>query len=457
MKYRNILVVITALLLLGSGAVTNAATEEESATQAEEARLQARLEAEYEKAMSEAEQQKLAAEASVKKAREQLQLAAEQKELATMQSEEARAQYEAKMSKMHEELNHTHRQLQETTREIARVNREIARAQADKRSVEYAYRSSARPVIGVILGNPEGRGVEVLGVSPDGPSERAGLKKGDIIVAVGGREITKIKESGDAREGLRIALRDIEADKPVTITIERENKTIDVTLVPEIREPMSWQSVTRFPSAASAPHMVTSVRSASAPEAPRAAERVISVERIVVPEIDTVEMTKQIEQMRSEIEKRRALREAGRVEPADGQWEIELHELSELGNFALQDANVWFGLPMAQGLQLAEIDPGLGEYFKTDRGVLVLKARDDNDLQLESGDVILQVGDTEVNSPAEFMRALRAYDSGDELVLDIKRNRKNRTLKTIMPEERTSFFLPVDGDSYTFTITSSSH
>lgn len=457
MKYRNILIVFTALLLLGSGTTTNAATEEESAIKADEAQLQARLEAEYEKAMSEAKQQKLEADASLKKAREQLQLATEQKELAAMQSKEARAQSEAEMSKMHEELNHTHRQLQETTREIARVNREIARTRADRHSVEYAVRSSARPVIGVILGHPEGQGIEVLGVSPDGPSERAGIKKGDIIVAVGGREITRINESGDAREGLRIALRDIEADKPVTISVERENRTLDVSVVPKIREPMSWQSVTRFPSAASTPRLVASARSPGSPEAPRAPERVISVERIVVPEIDTVEMTQQIEQMRAEIEKRRALREAGRVEAADGQWEIELHELSELGNFALQDANVWFGLPMAQGLQLAEIDPGLGEYFKTDRGVLVLKARDDNELQLESGDVILQVGDTEVNSPAEFMRALRAYDSGDELVMDIKRDRKNRTLKTVMPEDHTSFFRPGDDNTHTFTITSSSH
>jgi hypothetical protein len=165
-------------------------------------------------------------------------------------------------------------------------------------------------------------------------------------------------------------------------------------------------------------------------------------------------MAQKIEQMRSEIEKRRAVREVSRVAPVDGEWEIEFHEFSELGNSALQDANVWFGLPMAQGLQLAEIDPGLGEYFKTDRGVLVLKARTDNDLQLESGDVILQVGDTKVNSPAEFMRALRGIDSGDELVMDIKRHRKDRTLKTVMPQGRTSFYFPGVGETHTFTITS---
>ena len=447
MKYQNTLAVLAAMLLLGTTGLAGATSDAGSPNKAEQ---QARLEAEYEKAMSEAERQKLAAEASVEKAREQLQLAHEKKELSAMQNEEARARYEAEMSKMHEELNRTHRQLQETTREIARVNREVARARATRHPANHVLiRTSERPVIGVILGDADARGVEILGVSPDGPSEKAGIKKGDLIVAVDGRELSGIVKQGDTREGLRIAMRDIEAGEPLVISVERDKKTIDLTVVPEVREPMSWQSVTRFPTAPREP------RSPNAPQAPTAPDKVISIERIVVPEIDTVEMTRQIEQMRAEIEKRRALREAGRVEPDDGDWEIELHELSELGNFALQGANVWYGLPMAQGLKLAEIDAGLGEYFKTDRGVLVLKARADNDLQLKSGDVILQVGDSDVNTPAEFMRALRGFNSGDELVMNIKRNRKDRTLKTVMPDARTSFFLPWDHGTHTLTITSS--
>jgi C-terminal processing protease CtpA/Prc len=454
MKYRNILVITVVALLLSLGGTASVTADEEVAIKAEEAELQAQLEAEYEEAMSLAEKQRLAAEASAKKAREQLQLAAEQDKLSNKASAQARAQRELEMTKMHDELNHTRRQLQETAREIARVNREVARARADHHSADHVVRSSARPIIGVILGNADRKGVEVLGVSPDGPSERAGIKKGDVIVAVDGRKLTSIQPSGDARDGLRIALREIEADKPLKVSVQRETKTLYLTLVPEVREPMSWQSVARFPSAPRAPR-VAAAGAPSAPQAPQDPERVISVERIVVPEIDTVEMTMQIEQMRAEIEKRRALRESGVHEAGDGEWEIEFHELSELGNFALQDANIWFGLPMTRGLRLAEVDPDLGEYFKTDRGVLVLKAESDNELKLKSGDVILQVGETEVNSPAEFMRALRDLKSGDELVMDIKRNRKSRTLKTVMPEDRTSFFLPGNDSMHTVTITSS--
>ena len=96
------------------------------------------------------------------------------------------------MSVMHEELNRAHRQLQETTRENARVNREVARAQADRHSTNWVIRTSGTPVIGVIPGKADTRGVEVLGVSPDGPAERAGLKQGDVIVAIGGRVLSSI-------------------------------------------------------------------------------------------------------------------------------------------------------------------------------------------------------------------------------------------------------------------------
>jgi C-terminal processing protease CtpA/Prc len=449
MKYRNTLMVIAVALLFSSTTMAGESPDNEAATKAEEAALQAKLKAEYEKALFAAEQQRLAAETAVEKAREQLHLATEQKKLSAMQSDEARALYEAEMSKMHEELNHTHRQLQQTTREIARVNREVARARAGGHSASYVFRTSERPVIGVILGDSSDKGVEILGVSPDGPSDRAGIKQGDIIVAASGRVLSEIDEEGDAGNGLRIAMRDIKPDEPLVITVERDEKALDLTVVPEIREPLSWQSVVRFPTAPVSP------KPPGAPRAVIAPESSITIERMVVPEINSAEMAQKIEQMRSEIEKRRAVIEVSRVEPVDGEWEIELHELSELGNSALQDANVWFGLPMAQGLQLAEVDPGLGEYFKTDRGVLVLKARTDNDLQLESGDVILQVGDTKVNSPAEFMRALRGINSGDELVMDIKRHRKDRTLKTVMQQGRTSFYFPGVGETHTFTITSS--
>jgi hypothetical protein len=437
MKYRESLMVLATALLLGLGSTATAATDDKAASEAAEAKLQAQLEAEYKKALDDVKKDRRAAEASMEKAREQLQLASEQREKAMEADSQARATQRAEMEKMQEELSNARRQLRETSREIARVNREVARAQASSGSSQFVFRTHDRPVIGVILGDADDVGIKVLGVSPDGPSERAGIKQGDVIVAMGGRVLAAVDEDGNARSGLKIAMQEIKADEPVIVSVERGDQTLDLTVVPEIREPLTWQFDTRFPTA---------------PSAPGVPGKVVTIERIEVPQIDTEALTEQIEQIRIEIDERRVLMESGEFAPhADG-YEFELHELSEMGDLALHDANVWFGLPMARGLKLAEIDPDLGEYFKTDRGVLVLKARADNDLQLVSGDVILQVGDTEVNSPAEFMRALRDFHSGDELEIDIKRKRKDRTLKTVMPENQTGFFAPYDSSTHTVKI-----
>jgi C-terminal processing protease CtpA/Prc len=437
MKYHKFPMILAAVLLLGLGTMATAATEDEAAVKAQEAKLQAQLEAEYKKALADVEKDRHAAEVSMEKARRQLKLLAEQRAKASKADAKAHAAQRAEMDKMHEELNHARRQLRETSREIARVNREVALARTDGNSSSFVFATSSRPVIGVILGDADDVGVKVLGVSPDGPSERAGIKQGDVIVALGGRVLAAVDESGNTKGGLYIALQEMKANEPVIVSVERGDQTLDLTVVPELREPMTRHTISRF---------------TSAPVAPSAPGEVIRIKSIVVPEIDTEALAEQIVQIRIEIDERWVSMESGEFAPHDGEYEFEFHELSELGDFALSDANIWFGMPMTQGLKLAEIDPGLGEYFKTDRGVLVLKAKTDNDLQLETGDVILQVGNTEVNSPAEFMRALRDFHSGDKFKMDIKRKRKNRTLTTVMPERRTSFFTPDDGRTHTIKI-----
>jgi S1-C subfamily serine protease len=412
------------------------ASESDDMDAAEKAELKAQLEAEYEKAFSTAEASRQAAEAAVDRAREQMKASEAARAGAAEASARAKEAQAAEMAKMREDLGRVRRQLREASREVARVDREVARARAEeRRATTYTFSITDRPVIGVILGDVENDGVKVLGLSPDGPAERAGVQPGDVIVAMDGRALNSVEESGDPARGLLSAIDDVKPDEPVSMTVERAGKKVDLSVVPEVREPMTWSTITRIPSA------------------PLPPDETVIVERIVVPEVDTEAIAEKVAQIRAEVAERRKLITIGAAPHVDGDFEYEFHDMSELGSHALHDANIWFGLPMTQGLKLAEIEPGLGDYFKTDRGVLVLKAKEDNELQVKPGDVILQVGETNVDSPAEFMRALREFEAGEELEIDIKRERRNRTLKVVMPERRTSFFVPDVEQTHSITIT----
>jgi len=384
----------------------------------------------------------------MEKARQQLRLASEQQSKQAAELTATPAVRKAEMAKMHDALDRERRQLREVTREIARVNREVARDRMSGESSGFVFNISDRPVIGVVLGDTDDVGIKVLRVSPGGPAERAGVESGDVILALGGRVLAAVDETGSVREGLKVALKDLKADEPVIVSVAREDQTLDLTVVPEVREPLSWKSIVRFPTA---------------PPAPSAPSGEIRIETIEVPQINSEALKEQIEHIRIAVAESREAMESGVLAPSGSGYgfnfgfNFEFNEMSELGELALHDAHVWFGVPLARGLKLAEIDPDLGEYFKTDRGVLVLKANADNELQLESGDVILQVGATKVNPPADFMRALREFEPGEQLEIDIKRKRKSRTLSLLMPERQTGYFAPHADKSHTTRITTDSN
>jgi hypothetical protein len=84
-------------------------------------------------------------------------------------------------------------------------------------------------------------------------------------------------------------------------------------------------------------------------------------------------------------------------------------------------------------MELVELSPGLGRYFGTDSGLLVVRAPSDPALKLEDGDVIRRIGGREPGSVSHAMRILRSYEEGEALELEIMREQRSRRLDVQIP------------------------
>ncbi len=99
----------------------------------------------------------------------------------------------------------------------ANTVREVVPQLADGQTIE-------RPYLGLTTAAGSG-GVEVQDVTPGGPAQRAGLRAGDVVVSVDGREVSEPGDVTDALEGN-------EPGDSVEIEVERDGgrERLDVTL-----------------------------------------------------------------------------------------------------------------------------------------------------------------------------------------------------------------------------------
>jgi uncharacterized protein (DUF2249 family) len=224
----------------------------------------------------------------------------------------------------------------------------------------------------------------------------------------------------------------MEAAKPgdeLEIVVERDGQPLQFTVEAEQREPTAWQSIIRIPEIAGIEGIET---------LPGEAE--IRVERIRVPEIDREGLQQKMQELRERLETQEFII----VDPETGEqawhgdfnFDVDVSDFSSYADRAFAEADVFFGLSTTRGLEFATINAGLGAYFGTDRGVLVLRAEPDNAYGLRSGDVILAVDGDTVDSPAELLRALRHAEPGQDVALEIRRERQAQTLEVTMPENR---------------------
>ena len=88
-------------------------------------------------------------------------------------------------------------------------------------------------------------------------------------------------------------------------------------------------------------------------------------------------------------------------------------------------------------MEMVELSEGLGRYFGTDKGLLVVKAPEGDDFKLQDGDVIRSIDGREPSSVRHALRILASYQSGESLNIEIMRDKSKQTLNIEIPDNRT--------------------
>jgi hypothetical protein len=247
----------------------------------------------------------------------------------------------------------------------------------------------ARPRLGISVDSDQSssvdaQGAEVTSVLEDGPAAEAGLQEGDVITRINGQSL------------LAPLAADVEEDLD-------EDESLPVQRLLSIARGLEPGDRVEIEYLRGGQRLTASV------EAQELSPRTMAY---ALESIDADRIRADAERLREQM---RELRENTQDLPF--RWNGD-------GPFVVGDAPGALGLlgSSRYGLQLIELNEGLGSYFGTAVGVLVTDVDEDSALGLRPGDVIVRVGDRDVASPERVLRLLGTYDDDEDITFRVRRN-----------------------------------
>jgi predicted metalloprotease with PDZ domain len=263
-------------------------------------------------------------------------------------------------AQLQKQLDDARGRLDDAARDVADLSRKLYGDDMEGMPMPHPGGPPRGAMLGInIGGGPElAEGVEVMGVSPSGPAAAAGLKSGDVIVAIDGKPLRKADDRAAGRQ-LVEQMRATQAGQKVKVDYLRDGKKLSTTVT----------------TVAAEPPMVRMLR-----------EHMPMLEGMQIPP----------------------------------DWEEMIS-------------------PRGRGfraLELVPITPKLGQYFGTDKGLLVVKAPAvaPGAAGLEEGDVLLTIGGRTPENPRHAFRILGSYQPGEKVRVEVLRQRKRLALDVQTPD-----------------------
>lgn len=232
-------------------------------------------------------------------------------------------------------------------------------------------------------------GAFIQAIAPNGPAARAGLRSGDLITSLNGQSLVGGRP-GESPPGVRlseIAALIVPGDT-IVVEFRRGTQRRTVLIFAGDDPALAWVSPEGFWGYVAGDNPVDAMRSAEG-----------GMRRtMLLP----------------------AARDSLRLRGESPPPMFDRERLPPPMMFLM-------GSPLAD-LELAPMNPGLGRYFGTTDGILVISVPENSRLGLKPGDVVLRVDGRVLAGPAHLLRILRSYDSGEPIKFEIVRMKKNETV-----------------------------
>jgi membrane-associated protease RseP (regulator of RpoE activity) len=318
-------------------------------------------------------------------------------ETARSDAETARADAES----ARRELDSMRDQMRELSRKMAEVSAKLG----DVGPRAYAYRYLGNPdrgMIGVVFSDDDAsatKGLRVDAVTPGGPADKAGIRHGDVIIAVNGNAVA----NGSKIEWPQ-NFKDLKIGQSIALSVMRDGKKNEIAVKAERREPYNFGEA---------------FTGMDADDMHELAE--LGKHGVLPPDFD--------QHIHETVE--RAMSHAHVAERVAERAGEQVRRALDRVNFSTP----WWGL------NLVSLNPDLGGYFGTDKGVLVLSANDSLK-GIKPGDVLLDVAGQKVERPEDALRLLREQPAGSEVKVQVLRQRKPLTLSMQRPEFKGIFVPP---------------